>query len=102
MVLVSWLRSWELQIELAEEIEMGPYLSQLSPVGSSAFTWDPEACPSEGLVLALSSFEEVDIVSINAGELKDLPRSRKCDRKLDECFLFSKSEPLRRGLCFFF
>lgn len=66
-------------MELAEEFETGQAISQLSPVGSSAFTWDPEALPaassaqSESPVLALSNSKEVDTVSIEAGDVEDSP-----------------------------
>lgn len=38
-----WLRSWGSQMELVEELETSPFLSQLSPAGSNAFILDPEA-----------------------------------------------------------
>lgn len=52
-----WFRSLGSQMELAEEIEMGPSLSQLSPNGSRAFILDLETSftvssgPREGPML---------------------------------------------------
>lgn len=64
-------------MELAEELEMGLSLFQLSPAGSSAFTQEARfvfsSTQSEGLMLMLSSSEGVDIVSIEAGEFEELP-----------------------------
>lgn len=51
-------------------------LSKHSPAGSNAFTQDPEAhssALSKNPMLALSSSEEVDITSIEAGDLENLP-----------------------------
>lgn len=69
--------SWGSQMELVEELEMGPFSALTA--GSSAVTQDLEARStasstlSENPMLALSSFEEVDIVSIEAGESDDSP-----------------------------
>lgn len=67
-------------MELAEKLETGLSLSQLSPVGSSAFTRDPEArstvsssTSSEGSRMPLSSSEEEDINSIKAVEIEESP-----------------------------
>lgn len=50
-------------------------LSQLLTVSSSAQTWDVEASSastlSENLMLGLSSSEELDVFSIDAGDLGD-------------------------------
>lgn len=71
-------------MRLAEEFETGTALSQLSPASSSAFTWDLKAhsaapsATSESPMLALSSSEEVDTVSIEAEDLEDFTTSVPC------------------------
>lgn len=78
--LVLWhLRSCGSQMELEEELEMASVLPCPSLAGSSSPIWDMEASsaasstPSENLMLGLSSSEEVDALSIEAGDFKDLP-----------------------------
>lgn len=48
------LGSWGSQMELAEELEMGLCLFLLSPAGSSALTWDPEAHSAVSSILSES------------------------------------------------
>lgn len=66
-------------MDLVEGFEMSSALSQPSPARSSAFFWDMEAhsavssTPSEGPVLMLSSSEVLDVLSIKAGGIEDLP-----------------------------
>lgn len=66
-------------MDLVEGFEMSSALSQPSPAGSSAFFWNTEArsavysTPSEGPVLMLSSSEVLDVLSIKAGGIEDLP-----------------------------
>lgn len=73
------LQSWGSPIDLAEGFEMGPALSLQSPAGSSAFPWDLEAhvvvssIPGEAPVLQLSGSEELDIVSMDPGDVEDSP-----------------------------
>lgn len=58
-------------------LEMGSAISLPSPAGSSAFSQGLEShsvvssALSEALVLQLSSSEELDVVSIEAGDVED-------------------------------
>lgn len=64
-------------MDLVEGFETGPAFSQPSPARSCTFSRDPEAlfavsfAPSE--VLMLSSSEEVDVFSIEPGEIEESP-----------------------------
>lgn len=68
-----------LQMDLMEGIKTGPAFSLPSPAGSSALSLGLEVCTvasstwGVSLVLQLSSSEEVDVLSIKAGEIEDLP-----------------------------
>lgn len=61
------LHSWGTQVELAGEFETASALSQLSTANSKL------GYRSECLMLALSRFEELDILSIKASDLGDSP-----------------------------
>lgn len=82
-------------MKLAEELEMGLSLFQLSSADTSAFTQGARfvvsSTQSKVLILMLFSSEGVDIFSIEAGEFEELPNKR---------LLPSKSHSLCQGLPF--
>lgn len=97
---VKWLRSWNLQMELSEELKTAQ--------GCSA-TSSPEWRPDGGFFfvsIEVGKFEDspplfpeelVEVVTVDHLEKEEMRHKSK----LDECFLPSKSEPPRQGLPFF-
>lgn len=84
------LNSWGLQMELAEEVETAPALSPPLSAGYRSCVWDTEArfvsssIPSESLMLELSSSEELEVLSIEAGDIEDSPPSSPAYEELVE------------------
>ncbi|XDV52010.1 hypothetical protein PO909_020792 [Leuciscus waleckii] len=111
------LLSWGSQMELADDVEMASALSQHSAAsyigpahGSEARSAASSAC-NEDLMLELSGSEELDILSIEAGECEDSPPHSLAFKELLEVVTQAvaklnidwpaEKQPSRRSLPFF-
>ncbi|KAI2651994.1 Transposon Ty3-G Gag-Pol polyprotein [Labeo rohita] len=125
------LHSWGSQLDLVEGMETGDPLSSASPTRSAARPSGSEACAAvssprgSASTLAISSSEEVDVVSVDEAAAPQFPQYEELlevvtravaklsidwpaeplvetqKSKLDERFLRSRPPPARRSLPFF-